>query len=319
MSQINVCATLGGNTGTPNCDVRMGRIKYIMLTQSKEFTEADLASTEALEEALQAAMLLGSSDANKVYAFPPMREAENTTGDPQTGTLADGYEEVLNEATPKYVLRGTPGTCVHQAMSSFNGWPGKVYIVDENGIFWYRDNGSEGGKGFSIGNLYTQPPNWKGSGDIQTSNTRLSFGSVSEFKTGVGAVKIDFEVSDLSNLKDVTLDDREDENISGALNNVFLIGGKTKCEGTDIYAAYKTLLNSTARWRAYKADGTAITVTNVTTDDAELAWQITLDSTEFNALAALEVFYIDLVPPTTLAAASITGIEGNKLRFIKAA
>lgn len=317
MSGINVCATLGGNTGTPACDVRMGRIKYLLLTTSKEFTAANIATTEAFEAALQAAMLLANSDANKVFAFPSMREATDNTGDPALGTLADGYEEVLNEALPKYLLRATPGTCVQQAMASFNGWPGKLYIVDENGIFWYRDNGSSGTKAFSTGYLYTNPPKFKGSGDVQTSNTRVTFGSIDEFKSGVGALKLGFQISDLSNLKDVVLDDRESDNDSGALNNVFIIGGKIKCEGTDIYAAYSAALNATARWRAYKADGTAITITSISLNAGNLAWNVTLDSTTFNAMASGDVFYIDLQPPTTLAAASVTGIEALKLRFVK--
>lgn len=317
MSQINVCATLGGNTGTPACDVRMGRIKYLLLTTSKEFTEANIASTEALELALQAAMLLSNSDANKVFAFPAMRDVTNNTGDPATGTLADGYEEVLNEALPKYLLRATPGTCVQQAMASFNGWNGRLFVIDENNIFWYRDNGSNGAKGFSTGYLYTNPPQFKGSADIQTSNTRITFGSIGEFKSGVGAIKIEFEVADLNNLKDVVLDDREDENDSGALNNVFIIGGKIRCEGTDIYAAYSSLLNAVARWRAYKSDGTAITIDTVSLNAGESGWNITLNSTAFNALTSGTVFYIDLATPTTLAAAGVTGIEGNKLRFVK--
>lgn len=318
MSGINVCATLGGNTGAPACDVRMGRIKYLLLTTSKEFTAADIATSESFQAALQAAMGLGNSDPNKIFAFPAMREATDNTGDPNLGTLADGYEEVLNEALPKYLLLSTPGTCVQQAMASFNAWPGKNYIVDENGIFWSRDNGSNGAKGFGTGYLYTNPPKFKGSGNVQTANTRLTFGSIDEFKSGVGALKLGFQVSDLNNLKDVVLDDRETENDSGAPNNVFIIGGKTKCEGSDIYAAYSTALNATARWRAYKADGSAITITTVTLNAAKLAWNVTIDSTTFNAMASGDVFYIDLVVPTTLAAAGVTGIEALKLRFVKA-
>lgn len=317
MSSINVCATLGGNTGKPDCDVKMGRIKYLMLTTGKEFTEEELASSEALEEALQAAMLLGNSNANKVFAFPSMREATNNTGDPNTASLADGYEEVLNEALPKYLLRSTPGTCVQQAMASFNGWPGKVYIIDENNIFWYKGNTSNGAKGWSCGYLYTNPPQFKGSTDIQSANTRLTFGSIGEFKTNVGALKIDFDLDDLNNLKDVTLEDREDENTSGALDNVFIIGGKTKCEGSDIYSAYSTLLNNVLRWRAYKADGTPITISAVGLSAGNLGWQITLDSTEFDALDEGTVFYIDLEIPSVLKSANVLGIEGNKIRFVK--
>lgn len=311
-----MCATLGGNTGRPDCDVRMGRIKYLLLTTSKEFTEADIASSESFQAALQAAMFLANSDPNKVFAFPEMRDVTDNTGDPATGTLADGYEEVLNEALPKYLLRGTPGVCVQQAMASFNGWPGKLFFVDENNILWYKTTTSDGAKAFSCGYLYTNPPKPKGSGDVQTANTRLTFGSIDEFKSNVGALKLEFSVGDLDNLQDVILTDEETENVSGSLNNTFLVGAKTRCEGTNIYSTYSTLLTA-ARWRAYEADGTAISITSVTPVDVSSAWQIVLNSSAYNALADGTVFYIDLQPPTTLIANGIEGIEAVRLRFVK--
>lgn len=314
---INVCATLGGNLGTPVCDVRMARPKYLLLTTGKEFTESELADSQSLQAALQAAMLLSSSNANKIFAFPEGRDVTDNTGDPNVGNLADGYEEVLNEALPKYLIKSTPGTCVQQRMASFNGWPGKVYIIDSNGIFWYRTTSSNGGAGFTCGYLYTNPPKFKGSTEVNTANTRITFGSIEEFKSGVGAVKIDFNVKSLTNTLDVVLDDREDENTSGALNNVFVIGGKILCEGTDIYAAYSAALNNIARWRAYTSDGTAITITSVSLNAGESAWNVTLNSGEFSALDSGTVFYIDLATPDVLKAAGVTGIEGNKLRFVK--
>jgi len=317
MAGINVCATLGGNTGAPDCDVQMGRIKYLLLTTSREFTEDELASSESFQAALQEAFLLSNSDATKVRRFPEMREVTDNTGDPNTGTLADGYEVVLNEALPKYLLRSTPGVCVNQFMASFNGWPGKVFVIDENGILWYKVTSSNGGRGFSCGYLYTSPPKFKGSGDVQTANTRLTFGSISEFKSNVGALKLDFSVEDLDMLQDVTLVDLETENVSGALNNVFEIGGIIKCEGTNIYAEYEDALAATARWRIYTADGNSVAITSVVKNDTLQGWTITASSSPFNSLAQGTVFYIDLATPDVLHAAGVDGIEGNRIRFTK--
>lgn len=314
---INICATLGGNTGAPLCDVRMGRARIILLTTGKEFTADDIADSASFQEALETAMLLSKSSANKVYAFPAANETTDNTGDPATGTLADGYEEVLNEALPKYLLRSKVGTCVQQQMASFNGWPGKVYVIDESNILWFRTTASGGAAGFSTGYLYTNPPKFKGSSDVNTANTRLTFGSVDDFKSNVGAVQLDFGVNALTNILDVVLDDRESENTSGALNNVFVIGGKTKCEGTDIYESYSALLANIAYWRAYLADGTDLSLSSVTVNSGESGWNITMTSGVFSGLASGTVFYIDLETPTVLNAAGITGIEGNKLRFVK--
>lgn len=316
MPGINICGTLGGNTGRPDCDVRMGRIKYLLLTSGKEFTESELATSESFEAALQTAMLLANSDPNKVFVFPEMRDVTDNSGDPATGTLADGFEEVLNEALPKYLLRSTPGLCVQQMMASFNGWPGKFYFVDENGILFFKITSSDGGKGLTTGYLYTNPPKPKGSGDVQTANTRLTFGSIDELKSNLGALKLDFSPADLNNMQDVILTDEETENVSGSLNNTFLVGAKTRCEGTNIYSTYKTLLTA-ARWRAYTSAGVDITITSVTPVDLSSAWQIVLNSSEYNALAEGTVIYIDLVPPATLVANGIEGIEAVKLRFVK--
>lgn len=314
---INICATLGGNTGAPACDVRMGRPKFLLLTTSKEFSAGDIDDSASFQQALEAAMLLSKTNANKVYAFPAANETTDNTGDPATGTLADGYEEVLNEALPKYLLRSKVGTCVQQQMASFNGWPGKIYVVDESNILWFRTTATGGAAGFSCGYLYTNPPKFKGSSDVQTANTRLTFGSIDDFKRNVGAIQLDFSVSALTNILDVVLDDRESENTSGALNNVFVIGGKTLCEGTDIYAAYSTLLANTAYWRAYKSDGTTITLTSVTVNSGLSGWNITLDSATFTAMSSGDIFFIDLETPTVLHAAGIDGIEGIKIRFAK--
>ena len=314
---IQVCATLGGNLGKPKCDVTMGRPKYPLPTTGKEFTAADLADSDSFKAALMAAMLLAKSDPNKVYAFPEMRDITDNTGDPQTQALADGYEEVLNEALPKYLLRSTPGVCVQQKMASFNGWGGGMYVIDHNNILWYRTTASGGGKAFTCGYLYTNPPKFKGSGDINTANTRLTFGSVDEFKYGVGALKLDFNVKDLVNLIDVVLDDRETENTSGALNNVLIIGGKTDCEKVDIYDAYSAVLAFPARWKAYTADGTVLTVQTVTVNAGLKGWNITIAIADFNAMASGTVFYVDLAAPSVLHAAGVDGIEGNKVRFVK--
>lgn len=317
MSGINVCATLGGNMGKPLCDVRMGRIKFLLLTTGKEFTEEDVADSEAFQDALQTAMLLPSSSSNKVFATPEMNEAADNTGDPNTGTLADGYEEVLNEALPKYLLRSVVGVCTQQQLASFNGWPGKVYIIDDQNILWYIVQSSGDSKGFSCGYWYTNPPKFKGSGDVQTANTRITFGSIDEFKQDIGALKLDFSITSLINLQDVQLSDLETENISGSLNNVFIIGAKTVCERKNLYDNLSTSLAAVGKWQAYKADGTAITITTVTVNSTKHGWNITLDSTTYNAMSHGDVFYINLADPATLHAAGIDGYEGKKIRFVK--
>lgn len=314
---INVCTTLGNNTGKSACEVRMKRPKYPLLS-NYEFTAAELASSDALKAAIIRQMLLGNTVAGKAFLFPEMRVTDDNTGDPNVQSLADGYEEVLNEALPKYTLHSTVGVCQQQSMVAFNGWTGGIFPIDADRVFWYRKTATGGGKGFSTGNLYTDPPRPGSSAAIQVAKTRVTFGSIDEFKSDLGAVKIDFNIASLLNIVDVILTDVEDAfNSPSTSTNVFIIGGLVKCSGDNIYAAYKDSLNSVLRWRSYRLDTLAsIPITSVAKNDALLGWTITINAASFAALPSGTKFAVDLVTPDQLSPA-VTGIEGTKAVFTK--
>ena len=189
--RINLTTTLGGNTGRTTGDVRMGRIKIILPTRGKVFTSADIADSESFKAALAAALKESRTSLNKIFVFDGFREAEDNTGDPNVATMADGYEEVLNEAVPKYTLRNTKGAAQQMALTAFNGWNDPVFIVDDKNILWYIGTSDGGAKGFSTGSFYANPPRFGGTGAISSNLVKLSFGSIEEFKSGIGAMKLD--------------------------------------------------------------------------------------------------------------------------------
>jgi hypothetical protein len=316
---INVCVTIGNNTGKGTCDVRMKRPKYLLLSDFT-FSAADLANSDSLKAAFKRQMLKSNSDSGKLFISPLLRVVNDNTGDPNVQSLADGYEEVLNEATPKYSYQFTAGVCQHQSWANFNGWAGGNFRIDQDNVFWYRVTTDGGGKGFSTGNLYTDPPRDGNSGGIAVGTTRITFGSIDEFKSGVGAVKLDFNIVDLVNIEDVDLEDREDELDSpGTGTNVFYIGGKIKCRGTDIYTAYKTALNNVARWQAEDGDGNALTIDSISTSDSLKAWIPVINPTQYTALAVGASIIINIADPNVLEAAGVLGIEGGSIRFTKLA
>lgn len=313
MAGINICATLGGNVGKPNCDVRFGRPKNLLPTRGKVFSAADLLNSATIKAALRTAMLLAREDNNKVFAFPNARVVDDNTADVSLGTLADGYEEVLNESLPSYNLQTTAGICVAQAMTQFNGWSDKSFIVDDKNIFWYIINEDGSGQGFSIGNMYTNPPRFGNSGGITVSNTRVLFGSIDEFKHRVGAIKLDFDVLALQNTVDVVLSEAVP-----ATANALKIIGRVLCAGTDIYAAYSAGLANVARWVATNVEtGAPITLTSVAVDAALKGWTLTLDNTAHGALDSGALVEINLADPATLAAAGFAGIEGIAFIYTK--
>jgi hypothetical protein len=310
---INICATLGGNAGQGDCEVRMKRPKYILPTRGKVFAAADFADEATFKAALIAAMLLPRDDNNKVFCFPLMRVVDDNTADANTQSLADGYEEVLNESLPNYTLQSTSGTCQAQAMVKFNGWQDEVFVIDAAGVFWYVVSLSGGGQGFSVGNLYTNPPRFGNSANIVTQKTKLLFGTIEEFKGGLGAIKVSFDPTKLANTVDVVLYEK-----LVASANVLKIAGKAFCADTDIYAGYSTALANVARWSAINATtGAAITITSVAVDATNKAWTFTLDSTAHSALPSGGKVIINLVSPAVLAAAGVTGIEGLSFVYTK--
>lgn len=310
---VNVCTYLGGNTGQGACEVRMGAPKYLLFTRGKVFAAADIVDSASFKAALTAAMLLSRDNDNKVFCFPLMRVADDSTAEPKTETLADGYEEVLNESLPTYTLQSTAGVCQAQGMVSFNGWSGPVFVVDKNNIVWYVGDGNGGAQGFTTGSLYTNPPRFGNSSNIVTSKTKLVFGTVDEFKGNLGAIKIDFDPTKLANTVDVTLS----EAIT-ATGYAFKIAIKQSCAGTNIYNSYKTLLDQTGAWKAtLLVAGTAVTVSSAAHDDTNICWTVTLASSP--TISATTKIKIELVDPTALAAltTAVKGIEGVSLIVVK--
>ncbi|WP_430897636.1 MULTISPECIES: hypothetical protein [unclassified Paraflavitalea] len=313
MSGINVCATLGGNTGKGQCDVRMAAPAFIMPTKGKTFSGADLASSDAFKAALLIAMLAIRTSSSKVFLFPKARVVEDNTADPTFGNLSDGYEELLNETAPGYTLQSVVGVCLQQAMCKFNGWADKVFIIDKNNILWYIENADKSGTGFSVGSLFTPAPRFGNTANVATVNTRLVFGAVDEFKGGIGALKLDFDVTKLTNTVDVVLSEKQ-----AAVANVLKIQGLVACTGVNIYSAYKAGLGNIARWYAKRLDtGAALTITSVSGDDALESFTFTLDSTQHTALPSATKVEIGLVDPATLNTAGVSGIEGVSFVYTK--
>lgn len=311
----NVCGTLGANTGKPSCDVALGSIKYLLLTQGKEFTSSDLTDATTAKAAILAAMKEVRGTSNKVYLFPYVNESEDGTGDPVRGTLADGFEKTLLDPIPKYTIRGgSVGYAQNQAMCAFNGFSGKAFIIDSNNRLAYRITSSDGGKGFGVGDVYTNAPKFANTATINTVQTRISFSSNDEFKLpAIGLVQLDFNIADLINIEDVQIVEK-----AAQASNVFTLGGKSVYSGSDIYTAYKTALNATARWVVKNAaTGATIALTSVATDDTNAGWDITVDSTAYSALASGTKISFNIADPTTLYAAGVEGIEGIQIIYQK--
>jgi hypothetical protein len=311
----NVCGTLGANTGKPQCDVPLGSIKYSLFTQGWEPSEEDLQDSNSLKAAMLAAMKQVRGTSGKLYLFPYVNESEDATGDPVRATLADGFEKTLLDPIPKYTMRsGAVGFAQNQAMCAFNGFSGKTYIIDSNNRFAYRIKSNNGGKGFGVGDVYTNAPKFGNTAAINVVATRIAFSSNDELKLpAIGLIQLDFNIADLINIEDIQMVEK-----AAQATNVFTIGGKAVYSGQDIYSAYSSALAATARWNVRRMDtDVALTLTSVAADANNKGWDITVDSTEYTGLPSGTKISINIKDPATLYAAGVEGIEGIQIIYEK--
>jgi hypothetical protein len=313
VDRLNISVSLGANTGQVLGDLRMQRPKHWLLTNSWEPTNADLADSDSLQAALETAMSLSRTDPNKVFLFSGFHEIEDNTGDPNTATLADGYEEVLNEALPKYTGRHTADIGQTQSFVAFNGFTGQIYFIDSAGRFFYVGKEGGGGKGFDVAYLYANYPRPGGTNAINTGVVKLTLGDPEQFKNNVGAVQVTFNPKELVNMVDVRLVE-----FAAASGYAFKIGLYTNYTGTNIYANYSALLAVIGAWKAtLLSDGSNITIASVAVDAVNKGWTVTLGSTP--TISAGAKIKLELVDPVALAAltAPVTGIESIPKKVTK--
>jgi hypothetical protein len=315
---INIVTQLGTNAGKSVGDIRMGSPKVLILTRGFELAAADLADSDSLLAAVAAAMRNSRTSANKLFVFTGFREAEDNTGDPQEQSLQDGFTEILVEALAKYTLKHTAGVAQTQSFVEFNGWNDGVYVLDSKNVFWYRNKSNGGGTYFSVGSLYSTYPRFGNTGAINTGLVKLTLGDADDLKGGgLSCIKVDSSfVKNLPNIVDVSLSEG-----TTATGYAFKIVAKRKYTGTNIYEAYKDLLNVVGAWKITLADGTVVTVASVakdaTLDGANGGWTVTAASSP--TISSGAVMYIELVDPAALHALGtpVEGIESIKVKVAK--
>lgn len=311
MAQIYVTNSLGTNAGKAAGSVKMGRPKVLLMTRGANPTASDLADSDSLFAFVKSCMNSNRTASAKIFLIDGLHEAEDKTGDPQKGTLADGYEEVLNEALPKFIFKLTKGVAEQQSLVTFNGWNDKVFIIDDKGIFWYRGDGGTGGVGFSVGAFYAKPPNFGNTGNINVGIIDMTFANIDEFKNNVGALKIGFTSADLPNIVDAAL-----SSVS-ATGYAFKVAVKNKYQGSSIGAAYAVGLAQSGAWGVTLPDGTNVVVSSVAYDATTDSFTVTVASSPTITTGVKLKFVLN--DPSILAGlvTPVLGIEGVPVLIAK--
>lgn len=310
MADLCVSASLR-NVGKNKCDVQLGAFAYFIPT-ARELTPAELATETALIAALRAGALLSRSAQNKVFILPKFSDVTDNTAEPSTETLGDGRTQTGVEPAPSYTNEYPMGFCQAQAIGAFNGYTGKGYIVDANGIFLFVNRADGGGKPFSVAEMFTSVPRVGAYTGKRVVTTRINFANVDEWRNA-SAVRISLgELTNIPAQEDVAL-----YSAAAPVAYTFTVGGRIKCANTEIFDAYAVQLSDPANWKVTRLDtGATVTVSAVAQDAAAKGWDITLSSTPTIATGTPIRFELDLV---AMQAEDILGLESIAVTINKPA
>lgn len=310
MANLCLSATLR-NTKAGPCDVVLGAFAYFIPT-NKELTAEELETSDSLRTALAAAAELGRSATGKVFVFPKFSDATDNTGEAPKETLGDGRIQTGVEPAPSYTNEAPIGFCQAQAMRSFNGYSGKGYIVDSNGLFLFVNKSDGGGKGFQVQEIFVGAPRPGAYTGKRVVLINIAFANADEFNN-MSAVRLDgWSPADLPTQEDVQLYEAD---VAAAY--VFTIGGKIKCSNEEIYDAYSDVLDDPSLWVATRLDtNVEVTISGVVKDPGNKAWDFTLSSSPTIATDTKIKFELDLA---ALKTAGITTLESLAVTATKVA
>jgi len=304
---LNLCGSIGDNTGPVPCDVTRGVPKFAFVG-GKVFQPSDYATPTAFTTAFKAAAKLAKGDTSKLFPFPEFQGNADKTDANKEGTLGYGFKQVLLEGRPAYEFDVLIGQTQFQKLRKFNRTIAPVFISDDANNMW----GLAKSDGTFVGNdayiFVTGNPFGDGSKNIVAKIT-FSFVSVSDFHDSSAYFPLSFNPNEVKGLLDVVLSEA-----SAHSTNVYHIAGNvlTAKLGTSINVAqtFGATLASAALWTLVKdSDGSSVTITSVALNSGGLYYDFTIDSTAYTALASGTKLRIGLATPATLDAASVTGVE----------
>jgi hypothetical protein len=295
------CATFGGNTGVPGCAfIPQNIVGAILIDKNKVYTAPNLATLATFEALLKTGV--NAAGTERIYPIGPFEDMPNDNSTERTKTEM-GYGAKQLGKRGKYNLgfqfvKG--GLCYLQQLQKFNGDNSKRLLLwtDDNYLLATKSGTAGDIKG--VGMEYFLAEDWKFNNgkdpakmmvEFQLSNNRelnedLAYIKMSDSFEDIVKGIIDVEVSLLS--------------LGSATATVQVF---TKCDKTNLYDAYSTLLADANAWVILK-DGAVVTPVSVAAVAATKSWIITLTT-------PTGAHTIDLVTPAALDTLGVGGDPNN--------
>src|ERR1700753_64302 len=304
---FSICGSIGANTGPISCDVKRGR-PVGMIVGGATFQPSDYASSATFQAAFKLRLQRATGTADKLYSFPEFQGNTDQTVADKTGTLGYGLVVPLSQGKPGYLFNTIAGVSQEKALRKFNNKTVPVFVFDDGGNIWGKVDSSGvfsgcdclvsvKGKGFDDAN------------NAKTTDITIGFINSTDFYDNPAFASTTFGIGDLQGLVDVTLAE-----VSPNTTNVLHIKAfiPTTQLGVTInpYDQFADALAVASNW-TLSSGGTTIAITSVAKVAGSKSWDVTADSTTYNALPAGATVLVGWADPATLATGGVTGAEGS--------
>lgn len=148
MRKLRTCDSAHLNTGVSKCPPNFGKKKMAIIVPYGTKLPADL-DADKLEELAHAAL------ASRIYGVGIFTEYAKNGGEAQTSTDGYGPEEVTGYSPLKETYNLAYAPEVHAAFVRAKGSKWGVYFIDEGGLLYGENDGTDTLAPFPMANIYT--------------------------------------------------------------------------------------------------------------------------------------------------------------------
>ncbi len=305
---FSLLTTSVANTGGILGDVSPGIIKTFAIWNGSKAISAITGA--AFQPFLEASSVKAKADGDKLFLFPDIQDIADKSEANKEGSLNQGFKITLIEGKPAYEYKVFAGATQTPFLRKFNNQSVRLLTFDKNNRVW----GVKSGNSF-IGRqakIFVQGLKDPTGQNVEEGVVTIAVSYLDPTELNDNAAY--GEVESYSNIKSL-LDVQLSEGTAHA-SNVFKIQGLIPTaevgEALNLGDYFGAELADDAMWVVTTGTnyGTVVTITSVAYDSANKWWTVTLDSTEFTALANGAKIKFALAAPPVLDAAGVVEVEG---------
>jgi hypothetical protein len=298
MATLNkpLCASNYGNTGVGTCFLEPDKfIGAIQVTGDFKIAQSDVATLlEFLTTKIHAAI------GTRIFPGPKLINLTDNTEDSTINTTDYGTKIFVKDGFYDWTFRYQKGGVqLHQELAKNAGANKYFLFFDKNNVLYgYTSGGFL--KGIPVEQYLLPPWRLNTGSEAALYNQRFIIDPLYLNGGNLGFLQIeDFNLIDLVGLQDVVL------TIIDQTANVATVQVRSKISDVNLYDTYKTSLLQTAAWRAFKSDLSASSVTTVSDNAADEAFDVAVNYTDWAAEFDGDEMLIKLAIPSVLKATPI--------------